>query len=147
MCLCDIYVSGILQTYKLSTCLMNKPHSHPPSTPSTVKGARLFYSLVFWKNHLISDSDKQRETTQITVSKMVIFIFMALFEYYWHILMRWLGLTMQKNYFFSWFALCGRLGSKWTCLLERWKVLLKWCEKNPILRTMLPDYSKFLPMC
>lgn len=54
----------------------------PHSTSSTVKGAHLFYSLVFWKNHLISDSDKQHETVQVTVSKMIIFIFMVPFEYY-----------------------------------------------------------------
>lgn len=119
----------------------------PHSPSSNVKGAHLFYSPVFWKNHLISDSDKQHETIQTTVSKMVIFIFMALFENYWRILMWWLGLTTEKNYFLSWFAFCGRLGSKWICLLECWKVLLKRCEKNPILRTMLPDYFKFLPMC
>lgn len=119
----------------------------PHSISSTVKGAHLFQSLVFWKNHLISDSDKQHETVQITVSKMIIFIFMVPFEYYWHILMWWLGLTTRKIYFPSWFALCGRLGSKWICLLEFWKVLLKWCEKNHILRTLLPDYFKFLPMC
>lgn len=54
--------------------------SHTAS--STVKGPYLFYSLVFWENHLISDSDKQHETVQITVSKMIIFIFMVPFEYY-----------------------------------------------------------------
>lgn len=59
--------------------------------------------------------------------------------------MTWIDNT--ENCFSLQFALCGRLGSMWICLLECWKVPLKWCEKNPILRIMLPDFFQFLPVC
>lgn len=68
--------------------MFNIPNEQSTSlSPFNWEGSSYILSLVFWKNHLTSDSDKQSETIQITVSKMIIFIFMVLFEYDCHILM------------------------------------------------------------
>lgn len=46
-----------------------------PHSASAAERAHSFYPLILRKNHLIPDSDGQRETTQMTVSKAIVSIF------------------------------------------------------------------------
>lgn len=72
----ETFIHKLFHSFRCSMDLMDESPLLPRPT-STAKQAHLFYSLIFWKNHLIPDFDRQRETIQITISEMIVFIFVV----------------------------------------------------------------------